>query len=220
DYFEELTQTEMREYFRPNLWPNTPDILTEQLQFGGRASFMARLVLAATLGASYGIYGPAFELCENRPLAPGREEYLDSEKYEIRHWDIERPDSLKEFIGVVNRIRREIPCLQADGNLAFQPVENEQMIAYSKAADDLSSIILMVVNLDPHNTQSGWVDLPMDRLGLDPAVPFQGHDLLSGARYIWHGGRIYFQLNPAEVPAHIIRIRRKVRTERDFDYFL
>ncbi len=220
DYFEELTQTEMREYFRPNLWPNTPDILTEQLQFGGRASFMARLVLAATLGASYGIYGPAFELCENRPLAPGREEYLDSEKYEIRHWDIERPDSLKEFIGVVNRIRREIPCLQADGNLAFHPVENEQMIVYSKATDDLSSIILMVVNLDPHNTQSGWVDLPMDRLGLDPAVPFQGHDLLSGARYIWHGGRIYFQLNPAEVPAHIIRIRRKVRTERDFDYFL
>jgi starch synthase (maltosyl-transferring) len=220
DYFEELTQTEVREYFRPNLWPNTPDILTEQLQFGGRASFMARLVLAATLGANYGIYGPSFELCENRPLEPGREEYLDSEKYEIRHWDIERPESLKEFIGVVNRIRREIPCLQADGNLAFHPVENEQMVAYSKATDDLSSIILTVVNLDPHNTQSGWVDLPLDSLGLDPAVPFQGHDLLSGARYIWHGGRIYFQLNPAEVPAHIIRIRRKVRTERDFDYFL
>jgi starch synthase (maltosyl-transferring) len=220
DYFKELTQTEVREYFRPNLWPNTPDILTEQLQFGGRASFMARLVLAATLGANYGIYGPAFELCENRPLEPGREEYLDSEKYEIRLWNIERPDSLKEFIGVVNRIRREIPCLQADGNLAFHPVDNEQMVAYSKATDDLSSIILTVVNLDPHNTQSGWVDLPLDRLGLDPAVPFQGHDLLSGARYIWHGGRIYFQLNPAEVPAHIIRIRRKVRTERDFDYFL
>jgi starch synthase (maltosyl-transferring) len=220
DYFKELTQTEVREYFRPNLWPNTPDILTEQLQFGGRASFMARLVLAATLGASYGIYGPAFELCENRPLGPGREEYLDSEKYEIRHWDIERPDSLKEFIGVVNRIRRENPCLQRDGNLAFHPVDNEQMVVYSKATDDLSSIILTVVNLDPHHTQAGWVDLPLDRLGLDPAVPFQGHDLLSGARYIWHGSRVYFQLNPAVVPAHIIRIRRKVRTERDFDYFL
>jgi len=220
DYFEELTQTEVREYFRPNLWPNTPDILTEQLQFGGRPTFMARLVLAATLGASYGIYGPAFELCENRPLAPGREEYLDSEKYEIRHWDIERPDSLKEFIGLVNRIRRENPCLQADANLAFHPVDNEQMIAFSKATDDLSSIILMVVNLDPHHTQSGWVDLPLSRLGLDSAVPFQGHDLLSGARYMWHGERVYFQLNPADVPAHIIRIRRKVRTERDFDYFL
>jgi starch synthase (maltosyl-transferring) len=220
DYFEELTKTEVREYFRPNLWPNTPDILTEQLQFGGRPTFMARLVLAATLGASYGIYGPAFELCENRPLGPGREEYLDSEKYEIRHWDIGRPDSLKEFIGLVNRIRRENPCLQADANLAFHPVDNEQMIAFTKASDDLSSIILTVANLDPHHTQSGWVDLPLSRLGLDPAVPFQGHDLLSGARYLWHGERVYFQLNPAEVPAHIIRIRRKVRTERDFDYFL
>jgi starch synthase (maltosyl-transferring) len=220
EYFTELGRSDVREYFRPNLWPNTPDILTEQLQFGGRAAFLARLVLAATLGASYGIYGPAYELCENRPLAPGKEEYLDSEKYEIRHWDIDRPDSLKEFIGLVNRIRRENACLQSDGNLTFHPVDNEQMIAYSKATDDLSNIILAVVNLDPHHTQSGWVDLPLDSLGLDPAVPFQGHDLLSGARYIWHGPRVYFQLNPAEIPAHVIRIRRKVRTERDFDYFM
>ena len=220
DYFRELTKTDVREYFRASLWPNTPDILTEQLQFGGRPAFMTRLVLAATLGASYGIYGPAFELCENRPLAPGREEYLDSEKYEIRHWDIDRPDSLQEFIGVVNRIRRENPCLQEDGNLAFHPVDNEQMIAYTKATDDLSSMILTVVNLDPHHPQSGWVDLPLERLGLDPAVPFQGHDLVSGARYLWHGGRVYFLLNPAEVPAHIVRIRRRVRTERDFDYYM
>ena len=220
EYFTELTRTEVREFFRPNLWPNTPDILTEQLQFGGRASFMARLVLAATLGASYGIYGPAYELCENRPLAPGKEEYLDSEKYEIRHWEIERPDSLREFIGLVNRIRRENPCLQADHHLAFHPVDNEQMIAYSKATGDLSSIIVTVVNLDPHHVQSGWVELPLARLGLDPAVPFQGHDLLSGARYIWHGDRLYFRLDPDEVPAHILRIRRKVRTERDFDYFM
>jgi starch synthase (maltosyl-transferring) len=220
EYFTELTRSEVREYFRPNLWPNTPDILTEQLQFGGRAAFLARLVLAATLGASYGIYGPAYELCENRPLAPGKEEYLDSEKYEIRHWEIERPDSLREFIGLVNRIRRENPCLQSDHHLAFHPVDNEQMIAYSKATGDLSSIILTVVNLDPHHAQSGWVELPLERLGLDPAVPFQGHDLLSGARYIWHGDRLYFRLDPAEVPAHILRIRRKVRTERDFDYFM
>ena len=220
DYFEELTQTRVGEYFRPNLWPNTPDILTEQLQFGGKAAFMARLVLAATLGASYGIYGPAFELCENRSLAPGREEYLDSEKYQIRTWEIDRPDSLKEFLGVINRIRRENPCLQYDGNLAFHPVDNEQMIAYSKKSDDLSSIILTVVNLDPHHTQSGWIDLPLADLGLDPSIPYQGHDLISGARYIWHGMRVFFQLDPAQVPAHIVRIRRKVRTERDFDYFL
>ncbi len=220
EYFTELTRSEVREYFRPNLWPNTPDILTEQLQFGGRPTFMARLVLAATLGASYGIYGPAYELCENRPLGPGREEYLDSEKYQIRHWDIDRPDSLKEFIGVVNRIRRENPCLQSDDNLAFHSVDNEQMIAYSKANEDRTSIILTVVNLDPHHTQAGWVDLPLPDLGLDPAVPFQGHDQLSGARYIWHGNRVFFRLDPAEVPAHVVLIRRKVRTERDFDYFL
>jgi len=109
-YFTDLTQTEVREYFRPNLWPNTPDILTEYLQFGGRSAFMARLVLAATLGASYGIYGPAFELCEDRPKEPGSEEYLDSEKYEIKNWDIARPDSLKDFITRVNQNSAGEPC--------------------------------------------------------------------------------------------------------------
>src|SRR5262249_36503891 len=114
EYFTELTQTEVREYFRPNLWPNTPDILTEYLQLGGRPAAMARLVLAATLGASYGIYGPAFELGENRPREQGSEEYLDSEKYEIKHWDLDRPGSLKDFITRVNRIRRQNPALQSD----------------------------------------------------------------------------------------------------------
>ena len=220
EYFTELAQPPVRDFFRPNLWPNTPDILTEQLQYGGRPVFLARLVLAATLGASYGIYGPAFELCENRATAPGKEEYLDSEKYQVRYWEIDREDSLKEFIGRVNRVRRENPALQSDGNLSFHPVDNEQMIAYSKATPDLSNIVLTVVNLDPHYTQSGWIELPLEQLGLDPAVPFQGHDLLSGARYLWHGRRIYLELRPHEVPAHIIRLRRRVRTERDFDYFL
>ena len=114
EYFTELTQSEAREYFRPNLWPNTPDILTEHLQFGGRPTFMARLVLAATLGANYGIYGPAFELGEKRAREPGSEEYLDSEKYEIRHWDLEKPDSLKDFIARINHIRKENPALQSD----------------------------------------------------------------------------------------------------------
>jgi starch synthase (maltosyl-transferring) len=220
EYFEELAREPLREFFRPNLWPNTPDILTEHLQFGGRPVFMARLVLAATLGASYGIYGPAFELCENRPAAPGKEEYLDSEKYQIRSWEIDRPDSLREFIGLVNRIRCENPALQADRNLIFLPVDNDSLIAYTKATGDLSNIVLVVVNLDPHHTRSGWVEIPFEDLGLDPAVPFQGHDLLSGARYLWHGRRIYLELRPHEVPAHILRLRRRVRTERDFDYFM
>ncbi len=219
-YFRDLTQTEVREYFRPNLWPNTPDILTEQLQFGGRPAFMARLVLAATLGASYGIYGPAFELCEHTAAGPGKEEYLDSEKYQIRRWDIDRPDSLCEFIALVNRIRRESPPLQSDDSLRFHAVDNDQLIAYSKSSDDGSGTILVIVNLDPRHKQSGWVELPLEAFGLDPAAPFQGHDLLTGARFLWQGRRLYVELDPFAVPAHIIRLRRRVRTEKDFDYFM
>jgi starch synthase (maltosyl-transferring) len=219
-YFTELTQTEVREFFRPNLWPNTPDILTEYLQFGGRPACMARFVLAATLGANYGIYGPAFELSENRALRQGSEEYLDSEKYQQRHWEINRADSLRGLITRVNAIRRENPALQRDANLRFHPVDNEQLIAYTKSSDDYANTILVVVNLDPHHTQAGFLDLPLDVLQLDPHQPFQVHDLLSDARYLWHGPRNYVELNPQVMPAHIFRIRRKVRTERDFDYFL
>jgi starch synthase (maltosyl-transferring) len=219
-YFTDLTQTEVREYFRPNLWPNTPDILTEYLQFGGRAAFTARLVLAATLGSSYGIYGPAFELCENHPREPGSEEYLDSEKYEIKNCDIARPDSLKDFITRVNRIRRENPALHSDWSLRFHEVDNEQLICYSKRIDDLSNVVLVVVNLDPHHTQSGWVEFPLEELGIDPQKPYQMHDLLSDARYLWQGSRNYVELNPQIVPAHVFRMRRRVRTERDFDYYM
>jgi len=219
-YFTELTQTEVREYFRPNLWPNTPDILSEYLQFGGRSAFMARLVLAATLGASYGIYGPAFELCENRPREPGSEEYPDSEKYEIKNWDIARPDSLKGFIARVNQVRRENPSLHSDWSLRFHEVDNEQLICYSKRTDDLSNVVLVVVNLDPHHTQSGWVEFPLDELGIDTQKPYQMHDLLSDARYLWQGPRNYVELNSQIVPAHIFRMRRRVRTERDFDYYM
>jgi starch synthase (maltosyl-transferring) len=172
-YFTELTQTEVREYFRPNLWPNTPDILTEYLQMGGRPAFMARLVLAATLGANYGIYGPAFELCENRPKEPGSEEYLDSEKYEIKQWDITRADSLKDFIARVNRIRRENPALQGDWSLRFHPIDNDHLICYSKHTEDFSNIIAVVVNLDPHHTQAGWVEIPPSDLGIDQRMPYQ-----------------------------------------------
>ena len=219
-YLTELTRTEVREYFRPNLWPNTPDILTEYLQFGGRSAFMIRLVLAATLGASYGIYGPAFELSETQPKEPGSEEYLNSEKYEIKHWDLKRADSLKAFIARVNRIRRENPALQQDWNLHFYPVDNEQLICYSKFSEDLANTILVVVNLDPHHTQGGWLELPLKELDLDPGQPYQVHDLLGEARFLWHGPRNYVELDPKVAPAYIFRLRRRVRTERDFDYYL
>lgn len=219
-YFTELTQSEVREFFRPNLWPNTPDILTEYLQSGGRPAFMTRLILAATLGANYGIYGPAFELCENRPFRPGSEEYLNSEKYEIRNWDLERGDSLKGLIARVNQIRRANPALESNERLRFHPIDNTQLIAYSKTTEDLANIILVVVNLDPHYTQAGWLDLPLDYFGLDPHQAFQAHDLITDSRYLWQGTRNYVELNPHTTPAHILRIRRRVRSERDFDYFI
>ena len=219
-YLTELTKTEVREYFRPNFWPNTPDILTEYLQFGGRPAFIARLVLAATLGASYGIYGPVFELCENRPREAGSEEYLNSEKYEIRHWDLDRPESLKELIGRVNHIRRENPALQSNERLLFHSIDNDQLICYSKQSEDGTNVIVVVVNLDPHHSHAGWMELPLEELGLPADHPYQVHDLLSEARYLWHGARNYVQLNPQSLPAHILRIRRRVRTERDFDYYM
>ncbi|HZR97793.1 MAG TPA: alpha-1,4-glucan--maltose-1-phosphate maltosyltransferase [Chloroflexota bacterium] len=218
-YFTELTQTEVREFFRPNLWPNTPDILTEALQVGARATFMTRLVLAATLGASYGIYGPAFELGEHEAIEFGKEEYLHSEKYEIKRRDLEREDSLRDFIARVNRIRRENPALHFDASLRFVPVDNDQLIAYTKESPDGDNLILTVVNLDPHYTQAGWVDLPLDTLGIEATQPYQVHDLLGAGRYLWNGPRNYVELSPHALPAHILRFRRRTRREEDFEYF-
>jgi starch synthase (maltosyl-transferring) len=219
-YFTELTQTPVREFFGANPWPNTPDILPEYLQYGGRPAFMARLILAATLGPSYGIYGPAYELCENRPLGPGKEEYYDSEKYEIKHWDLDRPDSLWKLIARVNQIRRENPAFHSNANLRFHDVDNEQIIAFSKHTDDLANQVLVVVNLDPHHAQAGLVDLPLDELRIDHHQAYQVHDLLTDARYLWHGPRNFVELNPQIVPANIFVIRRRVRTEHDFDYYM
>jgi starch synthase (maltosyl-transferring) len=219
EYFTELTQSELRQYFSLNLWPNTPDILTDVLQQGGRPGFMIRLVLAATLGANYGIYGPAFELSENRAVRPGSEEYLDSEKYQIRNWDLDSPNSLAELITQVNRIRRENLALHGDLSLTFHAVDNEQIIAYSKRSEDLLNIVVAVVNLDPQRTQAGMIDLPLDEFHLDPRQPYQMHDLLTDAKYMWSGPRNYVELNPQRLPAHIFRIRRRVRAENGVDYF-
>ena len=220
DYFTELTQTDVREFFRPNLWPNTPDILSQILQAGGRPAFMIRLILAATLGSSYGIYGPAFELCENVPLQPGSEEYLNSEKYELRHWDLHAASSLSELIARVNRIRKDNLALQSNSTLRFHGTDNPSLLCYSKVTRDFSDVIVVVVNLDCFHAQSGWVTLDLAAIGVDADHEFQVHDLLGEGQYMWHGARNYVELTPESLPAHILRVRRLVRTERDFDYYL
>jgi starch synthase (maltosyl-transferring) len=219
EYLTELTRTDVREYFRPSFWPNTPDILNEYLQLGGRPAFVTRLVLAATLAASYGIYGPAFELCVREPFAPGSEEYLHSEKYEIRRWELDRPDNLRDLIACLNRIRKENPALQTDWGLRFHHIDNDHLIAYTKESADGANVLLVVVNLDPHHAQSGWLDFPAQDFGLDPREPYQLHDLLTNAHYLWHGSRNYIGLDPHAVPAHVFRLRRRAHSERDFDYF-
>jgi starch synthase (maltosyl-transferring) len=212
EYFSEITKPPVSDFFRPNAWPNTPDILTEYLQHGGRPAFVIRLILAATLSANYGIYGPAFDRFVSEPRETGSEEYRDSEKYEARQWG-ESDDDLTEMMTLVNRIRRENPALQQNATLAFHPTDNDELICYSKSAGE--NVVVTVVNLDPHNPQAGWIDL-----SLDVPYPFQVHELLTGARFTWHGPRNYVQINPRVVPAHIFRIRRKIRTEKDFEYFL
>ena len=219
-YFTELTKPPLPEYFRPNLWPNTPDILPRVLQVGGRPAFMMRLLLAATLGASYGIYGPAFELGENTSKEPESEEYLNSEKYELKQWNLESPQSIRHFIARVNRIRRENPALQHNRRLTFHETDNPNVICYSKTSDDMSNAIIVVVNLDWAHTQSGWVTLDVRALGIEPGKTFEAEDLLSGGRFLWQAPRDYVELVPGSLPGHILRVRRWVRKETDFDYYL
>ncbi len=216
-YFEELAHGPGHDYFRPNVWPNTPDILHEQLQQGGRAMFITRLVLAAMLSANYGVYGPAYELQEKLPREPGSEEYLDSEKYQLRHWDLERADSLAGLMTQLNAIRRASPALQRNDNLRFLQIDNEQMIAWLKESGD--EVVVCVVNLDPHHPQSGWLELDAQALGIEPDAQYQMHDLLTDERYVWQGPRNFVLLDPARMPAHVLRLRRRVRREQDFDTF-
>jgi starch synthase (maltosyl-transferring) len=213
EYFTELTTTGVKDYMRPNLFANTPDILHEYLQTGGRPAFQARLVLAATLGANYGIYS-GFELCENVPVKPGSEEYLDSEKYQIRPRDFQRADSLAELIARLNAIRREHPALQFDHGLEFHDTDNEQLICYTKRAPfdgaqgrpGGTDTILVVVNLDPVNMQHGNIKLPLApwKLPLDSTV--DAHDLLTDEKYVWRGEWNYVRLDPQTAVAHIIAL--------------
>lgn len=225
-YFTELTQPPVIDFFRANPWPNTPDILNAYLQEGGRPAFMIRLILAATLAANYGIYGPAFELGERVPREPGSEEYLNSEKYEIRQWDIDRLDSLRPLITRLNKARHENSALQSDRSLRFHRTDNDMIICYSKTAGLRPSavghrpsaragheeptapanIIVTVVNLDPMHTQSGWVLLPLHAFGIGADDPFEVHDLLADVHYTWRGEWNFVQLNPHALPAHVFAV--------------
>jgi starch synthase (maltosyl-transferring) len=206
EYFTELSQDPSREYFRPNVWPNTPDILHAALQHGGRPAFITRVALAATLGANYGIYGPAYELMEARPREPGSEEYLNSEKYEIKRWDLDRPDSLKQIIKRLNAIRKENRALQSDWSLRFHDIANDQLLVFSKKHED--NLILVAVNLDPHNVQSGWTNLDLAELKIGPDEGYQVQDLLGGGQYQWKGAHNYIELNPYTLPVHVFRVTR------------
>ena len=245
-YFSELSQGPGVDYFRPNAWPNTPDILHSELQTGEPAVYMARLVLAATLSANYGIYGPAYELIEHQPRAPASEEYLNSEKYQLRGWSYNASNSLADFIARVNQIRRDHVALQSNESLRFLTVDNDQLMAYVKAAprqadadrinrsdgsynsassagaNDATAgdVIITIVNLDPRHVQSGWVDLDPASIGVAEGQVFQVHDLLSNLRFMWQGSRHYVRLDPNVVPAHVFAVRRRLRSEHDFEYFL
>jgi len=216
-YLEEITQPPVSEFFQPNFWPNTPDILHKSLQDGGRPAFMQRLILAATLTANYGIYGPAYELGENAAAVPSvgkteSEEYLDSEKYEIRQRDRSAPQSLVSLITRVNQIRRSNACLQSNQSLYFHAVDNTSVMCYSKSAKDTNgqeNTILVAINLDPFTEQGGWIDLDLKRLGIPRNEDFDMEDLLTGLHYTWHDRSNYVALRPDVLPAHIFRITRK-----------
>ncbi|HZB41908.1 MAG TPA: alpha-1,4-glucan--maltose-1-phosphate maltosyltransferase [Ilumatobacter sp.] len=210
EYFADLA-TRTVDYLRPNAWPNTPDILTEQLQHGGRATFVNRAILAATLSANWGIYGPAFELLEHRAVKPGSEEYLDSEKYQVRTWRLDDPESIAPLIGRLNEIRRANPALQHLRTLRFHDADSPAILCYSKT-DPLrqGDPILCVVNIDDRNRQAGnvHVDPRTYGLGLGDDEEFEVHDLLGAGVYRWRGWHNYVELTPGRGPAHVFAVRR------------
>lgn len=217
EYLEELREPPVSDFYRPSFWPNTPDILPEHLQHGRRPTFLLRLWLAATLSSSFGIYGPTFELMEH-VARPGSEDYLDSEKFQLRHWNLEHPDSLRDVIAHVNRVRRAHPALQRTDNIRFHATDDDALLAYSKRFGD--DVVLVVANLDPNHTRRGHVDLDLDALGVTPGETFQVHDLVSDVRQRWGSPKNYVELDPQLSPVDVFVVRRRARTEHDFEYFL
>jgi starch synthase (maltosyl-transferring) len=214
DYATEVTRPPVSEFFRPNFWTNTPDILHAYLQTGGRPAFIARAVLASTLTASWGMYGPPYELLERRPREPGSEEYLDSEKYEQRTWDLKGAASIAPLIGRLNAARRAHAALQSNERLSFHAIDNDSLIAYSKSTADGSDIVLAVVNLDPAGVQAGSLELDLERLGLPADGPYAAHDLLDDTTYRWQGRRAWIELDPAVRSAHLFHLRPQAQAGR------
>jgi starch synthase (maltosyl-transferring) len=207
DYLTELTRSGMEDYFRPNFFTNTPDILSEVLRRGGRAAFKMRLVLAATLSPSYGIYS-GFELCENEGI-PGTEEYKDSEKYEIKVRDWDMPGNIKDFIAKINGIRRANAALRELTNLEFFDSDSDQILVYGKATGDKSNVVIVAVNLDPFSSHYCMARVPLEEIGVKPGGRYVVRDLLTGAEYEW-GERNYIRLTPDTQPAHILRLERRI----------
>jgi starch synthase (maltosyl-transferring) len=207
EYFTELTKTEMKDYFRPNLFANTPDILPEYLQRGGRPAFETRLLLAATLGATYGIYS-GFELCEGSAVSPGSEEYANSEKYEYRKWDWDRSGHIEELICQVNLARRRHRALQFNDTLQFHATDNPEIIAFSKSSPDGSELLLTVINLDPHYMQHGHVQVPLGAIGVGGNERFIAHDLLDETAYTWRGEWNYVRFDPDVRQGHILWLQK------------
>ncbi|HET6762325.1 MAG TPA: alpha-1,4-glucan--maltose-1-phosphate maltosyltransferase [Longimicrobiaceae bacterium] len=217
EYFTELTQGPMKEYFRGNLFPNTPDILPEFLQRGGRPAFMIRAVLAATLSSVYGIYS-GFELCEGTPL-PGKEEYMDSEKYEIKAWDWDRPGNIRPLVTRLNEIRRANPAMQEYDNLRFYGCDNDHVLFYGKMTADRGSMLFTAVNLDPFQTHETTLWFPLEPMGIGPHDPWEVEELLTGERHFWQGSGQWVRLEPG-APARIYRVRAWRSSETGFDYFM
>ncbi|MBS1544814.1 MAG: alpha-1,4-glucan--maltose-1-phosphate maltosyltransferase [Bacteroidetes bacterium] len=205
EYIEELVNGPSRNYFRPNFWPNTPDILPWQLQYQGENIFIIRLALAATLSASYGIYGPAYEFCDNQPI-DGKEEYFNSEKFELKHYDWRRTNRMTDIITLLNKARKENAALQSTWNIEFCNIENPNLMAYVKATDDLSNIILMVVNLDQHTKQSGYVEIPKARLKIKGKINLKLVDLMTEEMFTWTQDWNFVELEPNKMPFHLFRV--------------
>jgi starch synthase (maltosyl-transferring) len=205
EYMVELTQSEMKEYYRPNFWPNTPDINPYHLQGAGESMHMIRYALAATLSGNIGIYGPVYEYMVTEPF-PGKEEYLDSEKYEIKHWDWEIENKLMHVIGRINEIRKRHPALQQTNNILFCGLENDQLMAFYKWDDSRQDRLLVIISLDSRQSQQGYVQLPLEQLGVGPGTRLEMHDLMTHTSYHWEAEWNYVALHP-DLPFHIFQIR-------------
>jgi starch synthase (maltosyl-transferring) len=207
EYMTLLTKTDMRYYYRPNFWPNTPDILPPVLINGGENAHIMRLILAATLSSNYGLYGPVYEYGINKPHG-AKEEYVDNEKYEIKHWNWDEYTRIGEIITLINRIRRQNPALQTTWNIEFAATSNDQIICYAKADLRSGNLLIVAVNLDVFHTQAANVKIPFEKLGIKPLQNYIVHDLLSGEKYRWHNEWNYVQLNPYQMPAHVFKVEQ------------